>query len=211
MQVALVAVAIVLGACGVPGLARLLLTRRLGPQPAQTTRVRLFCALALAAAMTFSRIYLEPTPGLFAVLGLAFMEAVLLCDLRARIIPWELCAGMLACALFFQLAADAGSELLASALLALVLVAALSLCNIASRHLSEPAAIGAGDLRLIPALSIFGGIQGSFLGMLACAVLMGASALVLLLMRRATPRSKIPLAPGLALWFVVGVCSCTPL
>lgn len=208
MSVVLVAVAAVLGACGVPELARLLLTQRLGPQPAQTVRGRLLCALPLAIAAALSRAHLEPAPGLFAVLGLAFMEAVLLCDLRERIIPWELCAGMLACALFFQLAAGAGSELLASALFALVLVAALSLCNIASRHLSEPAAIGAGDLRLIPALCIFGGIQGSFLGMLACAVLMGAWALVLLFMRRTTPRSKIPLAPGLTLWFVVGVCFC---
>lgn len=220
--------AFVLGWLGVPELARLLLERRHDYRmsdsgailyPASSTSMprlcsaspqaeRLFSALALACMAVICQNCLDSLPSLLVLIGFALMEAACICDLRARIIPWELCLAALGLAVAYCLVRDGISGLLCSILLALVLLMMLACCNIASRHLHSSTAIGLGDLRLIPALCLFGGLEGSLLGMFACALLMGCYAILVLAMKWATPHSGVPLAPGLTVWFAIGSLSC---
>lgn len=220
--------AFALGWLGVPELARLLLERRHDYRlsdsgallyPASSTSMprlcmaplqaeRFFSALALACMAIICGNCLDPLPSSLVLLGFALMEVACICDLRARIIPWELCLAALGLAVPYCLARDGVSGLLCSILLAVALLVALACCNVVSRRLHSSTAIGIGDLRLMPALCLFGGLEGSLLGMFSCALLMGGYAILALAMKWATPQSGVPLAPGLALWFALGSLSC---
>lgn len=168
---------------------------------------RVICGSAAASMAIPCWSLLEPFSCVLSVFGFVLMETVLICDLEARIIPWELCLGALAFGLPFCYSIWGSSGVLSSAALAALVLACLFLCNMASAHMRSSPAIGAGDLRLIPALCLFGGFQGSMLGMLACSMAMGIFAVLVLALKWATPRSGIPMAPGLMLWFVIGVLS----
>lgn len=167
--------------------------------------LRAVCGSALVCLSVPSWLLLAPVPCVLVSIGFVLMEATCICDIRAGIIPWEACLAMSALAIPFRVMSESPSSLLPACSLAVVLVFAFSLCNVGSRRFCSSPAIGAGDLRLIPALCVFCGLQGSLTGMFACATAMGACALFVLAMRWATPRTGIPLAPGLAIWLVTGV------
>ena len=64
--------------------------------------------------------------------------------------------------------------------------------------------IGSGDVRMIVPLALFSGINGVIAGVFACAVLMGALALVQLVCGKARRGTHIALAPGLVAWLFAG-------
>lgn len=169
---------------------------------------RLLLGSALACMAFCCALLLPPLPSMLAILGLATAETACICDIREKIIPWECCLAMLILGIGFRLSLGPPSELIAAFALAVLLAALLSACNFISARLHSTQAIGAGDLRLIPALCCFGGVQGSLMGMFACASVMGVVATLALALKWATPRTGIPLAPGLALWLVAGVFAC---
>lgn len=222
---ALALFAFFIGWFAVPELARLLLERRKKyrlsdsgailypsssttmPRPfaAPLIACRFLCGTGLACMAALCWNFMEPLPCSLALSGFALMETACVCDLKARIIPWELCLVMLMLAIPFRLATGSVEELVASVALALLLLFLFEACNLVSRRLHSSTAIGLGDLRMIPALCMFGGLEGTLVGMFSCSALMGAYAVLALAMKWATPRSGIPFAPGLAVWFVVGV------
>lgn len=217
-----------LGWLGVPELARVLLERRKNykvsnsgallypgaattmPRPfaAPLWAERLLSGLALACMAAVYLLFMQPLPCSLALFGFALVETACICDIKARIIPWETCFALLGLAVPFRLAMGNVSGLLQSICLALAVLLALVTCNVVSRRLHSSTAIGLGDLRLIPALCLFGGLDGSFLGIFACTLFMGCYAILALAMKWATPKSGIPLAPGLALWFALGTLWC---
>lgn len=216
--------AFALGWFAVPELARLLLERRkrykisdsgailypdssttmprLFAVPMPTCRIACGTGLACMAALCWSK--MGALSCSLALSGFAIMETVCVCDLKARVIPWELCLVLLVLAVPFRIATGSAAEFAASVALAALLLLLFETCNLVSRRLHSSSAIGLGDLRLIPALCLFGGFEGSLLGMFSCSVLMGAYAILALAMKWATPRSGIPFAPGLAVWFAIG-------
>ena len=108
------------------------------------------------------------------------MLAALACDVRARILPWELCLAMLVLGCAYSLLVREPAELLMALSLAAALDTALVLLRLIAGHmgLSEP--VGEGDLRFMPGLFALCGFAGSVRGALACSLVMGAWAFAVL-------------------------------
>lgn len=170
-------------------------------------RAHLVPAVCAASLVVFSRIafqVLSPPASLLVTVGAACMEVALLCDLVARIIPWEASAALLALGAAFVLVQTGGVlpfELLA---LAGALVGGTALMDWVARRLSRPQPLGSGDMRLLPALCLFSGFQGSFAGMFACSLVMSAAAIAILVRRRSFD-AHVPMMPGFAVWYCVGL------
>lgn len=174
-----------------------------------TTRYRVVSAivLSLSAAVLAANVDVL-SPLMFAGVALELvclflMLVVLLCDLKARIIPRELCAciaalGGLSLYLRHGLSALAGGVVAAIVIEAIVLVT--SLC---ARAIGPEDALGAGDLKLIAALCVCSGLEGSFTGALCCSLFMACCAAVSIALGKGKS-GYLPLAPGLFIWFVVG-------
>ena len=76
--------------------------------------------------------------------------------------------------------------------------------NWGARRLGKPQPLGSGDVRLLPALCLFSGFQGSFAGMFACSLAMGAAAIAILLRRKAID-AHVPMMPGFVVWYCAGL------
>lgn len=140
-----------------------------------------------------------------AVLGLACMQATVLCDLRAHIIPWELSLSACVFGALFSLVEYGASELALSLGLALCALGVFETARLLARRYGRPEPIGAGDLRLLPALFLFCGCAGSTCGAFAASVVMGLWAAVALVRHRSREAPQaLPMAPGLGIWFLVG-------
>ena len=111
------------------------------------------------------------------------MLAALACDVRARILPWELCVAMLALGCSYSLLTRTPAELFMALALAAALDTSLVLLRLIAPHmgLSEP--VGEGDLRFMPGLFALCGFAGSVRGMLTCSLTMGVWALAVLVCR----------------------------
>lgn len=189
---------------------------RLDATAATRAACALACAAMPAAAAAMSAVGMLGAqlscPAGALVLGAAAwaaMCAILACDIRAKLIPWQLCAALMALACMFALCgpSDGGpawQNLLAGLLLGALAYAACKGVNGAMRFLTGAGAIGQGDLRLMPALCALCGLHGSLAGFAAATALMLALAVVALA-RGATRRDYIPYAPGLAAWALVGM------
>ena len=163
---------------------------RLHASEVRTYLVRVACAVSL---VVFSRIafqILPPLLCLLATLGAACMGVALLCDLVARIIPWEVSAALLVLGTVFVLAQT--------------LAGGAAVMNWGARRLGKPQPLGSGDVRLLPALCLFSGFQGSFAGMFACSLAMGAAAIAILLRHKAID-AHVPMMPGFVVWYCVGL------
>lgn len=137
-------------------------------------------------------------------LACACMGALLVCDLCEHVLPTELVMGLLVFALVFRITASGISNAFAIALLAGLIASCLLLLNhLRVRH-GTGEIIGSGDVRMIVPLALFSGINGVIAGVFACAVLMGALALVQLVCGKARRGTHIALAPGLVAWLFAG-------
>ena len=177
---------------------------RLHASEVRTYLVRVACAVSL---VVFSRIafqILPPLLCLLATLGAACMGVAMLCDLVARIIPWEVSAALLVLGTVFVLAQTGGVLPLELPALAGALVGGAAVMNWGARRLGKPQPLGSGDVRLLPALCLFSGFQGSFTGMFACSLAMGAAAIAILLRHKAID-AHVPMMPGFVVWYCVGL------
>lgn len=105
------------------------------------------------------------------------MLTALVCDVRARILPWELCAALLVFGSAYCLLEHGGAELACALMLALACIAALACSRALAARLGRPCPIGAGDMRIAPGLIAACGLAGSVLGACACALFNGLWAL----------------------------------
>ena len=133
---------------------------------------------AWAGAVTWAAFALAMLAGTIVLCALA-------CDLRARILPWELCLALLATGCAYGLVIRGPTALAASLAAAAIAVGVLVAVRAAASHAGRDEPIGAGDLRLMPGLFAMCGIQGSLTGALTCSVAMGVAALVVLACRAA--------------------------
>lgn len=139
-------------------------------------------------------------------LGATFlMELVFLCDVSARIIPYQLCIAFAAIAAVFSFEHGGLEGLFTSCLCAFGLFLCLLTVNKLMALTSGAAAIGAGDMRLIPLLCIFSGLSGALAGFAVASIVMAAIAIFTLVFKGGTRKSFIPYAPGLASWCAIGL------
>ena len=173
-----------------------------------TLPLRLGCGSFLAAAALGLGLSganpLAVASGIFAG---ALMESVFLCDMRARIIPWQLCLPFGIAALVFSLSVSGPYGLLLSLATALVMGLALHATNRFMGYLSGCPAIGDGDLRIIPLICIFSGLTGTLYGFLGASLVMGLVAAVTLLFKGGNRKSYVPYAPGLSCWYAIGLAA----
>lgn len=175
---------------------------------------RAACAL-LSAALCAVCIVL-PIPAMaLAWLGAIPLALILICDIRARLIPREACYAMLFSAMLFQLALGGVDALAAALVVAVAIWASFKAISaiIGSSGNAEP--MGAGDLRLIPAIAVFSGPAGTLGGIVAMAAVQVLIAVPAMVARfigaekggklAAMRRLPIPMAPGLAAWWAVGL------
>lgn len=137
-------------------------------------------------------------------LACACMGALLVCDLCEHVLPTELVMGLLVFALVFRITASGIGNAFAIALLTGLIASCLLLLNHLRVRRGTGEIIGSGDVRMIVPLALFSGINGVIAGVFACAVLMGALALVQLVCGKARRGTHIALAPGLVAWLFAG-------
>lgn len=177
-----------------------------------TTSSKAHIARALSASTLFLwaclvwQIPLSNAGHVLIVLGFACLQAATVCDIDARIIPWELSLAASVFGLLFSLVEYGTSELALSLGLAFCALGTLETARILARRCGRPEPIGAGDLRLLPALFLFCGCLGSIYGAFAASVVMGLWAIAFLIRNRSrdVPHA-LPMAPGLSIWFLVGI------
>lgn len=167
--------------------------------PAHRAALAASCALACTASCA-----LWAWPVALAAATCACAMAVgIVCDLRARMLPWECCAAIAVLGGAFQLMAGGWQGLATGAVLALAVCAACSFANRWSERRGVRA-IGYGDVRCMAALSVAAG-PATFAGMAACYLAAAAFSCAGMAAGRLKRSDGVPMAPFLALWLVVGV------
>lgn len=132
------------------------------------------------------------------------LMAATVCDLRARIIPFETCVVVAVAGTAFQAVFKGLPALGAGALFAVVVVAGCSIANRFCRARCPTDAIGRGDIRCMAALSLATGM-GAFCGFVVCYTCAALFALAGCLLHRLGLKDGVPMAPFLSVWFVCGV------
>lgn len=130
------------------------------------------------------------------------METGVVCDLRARILPLEICALIAVAGVLFQLVVQGVRGVIFGAAYAVVVVIGCFVANrVCSR--SDSMAVGGGDVRCMAALSLACGAAAPF-GFAVCYACAGAFSLVGLALHYLGASDGVPMAPFLALWLVCG-------
>ena len=167
--------------------------------------------LAAAMTATFAAIAIAPMPpvasGCLATAACAVAVCVV-CDIRARLIPIELCLLIAIVGIAYRFAMFGAGGVVA-AILAGACVAALcaAVNQLLGRGMSCARPVGSGDVRLMVALTILCGPRASMVGALACYGAALATSLAMVAARKKKLSDALPMAPFLALWAAVGVAS----
>lgn len=172
------------------------------PSPPRAACAALFGASAALAVPCVARATL-PFPVVLVVLCWLVAHAALLtavlCDLSARVIPWEATCTLFGSGAVLQMLSE-GAGGLAAGVLSGALLAALCLAlGKAGRALGRPMTIGGGDISCIVALSTTTGVAACA----GCAMSFAAAALYGIVCR-AKGRDLVPMAPFFCLWFWMG-------
>ncbi len=172
-----------------------------------TIGMRLVCGLCLASvAALLAMGGANPIACISGLAAGAAMVSTYLCDMRARIIPWQLCYGFGFASLIFAASSGGGIEGVGiSVACAAGMYLALCLANQMMQFLHGSPAIGDGDLRFIPMICIFSGLSGTIWGFMGASVVMALIALATVLFKGGNLRSYIPYAPGLGCWYAIGL------
>ncbi|MGN0037547.1 MAG: prepilin peptidase [Coriobacteriales bacterium] len=171
-----------------------------------TLPLRLGCGALLAAAAL--ALGLSDAPPLAVASGIAagaLMESIFLCDMRARIIPWQLCLLFGVAGVVFSLSVSGLEGLGISLFTALGMSILLQVTNRFMGYLSGRPAIGDGDLRLIPMICIFSGLAGTLYGFVGASLVMGLVAAATVLFKGGNRKTYVPYAPGLSCWYAIGL------
>ena len=135
-------------------------------------------------------------------LGLV-LAAVVICDMRARVIPYQTCIAYGAVAALWVAMERGPLDLLPSAALCVAAAAILAAAEQTAVKVTLASAVGAGDRRLIPLICLQVGLPGLLPGLAALCAVAGAMALAALA-RGAGKRSYLPFAPALYAFAAVG-------
>ena len=133
------------------------------------------------------------------------MEATFLCDVQARLIPWQLTMLFGCASAVFSLSVGGLEGFATSAIVAFAMYLLLNVTDSLMQYLNGSPAIGSGDLRFIPMICLFSGLLGTFWGFVGASVVMGLIALIAIIFKGGTRKSYIPYAPGLSCWFAIGL------
>lgn len=194
----------ILGWSSMPRLAQALLSARGFDKMGDWTS-RILAALVCTLGACLAWAFIPDTVSCLAFsFGCVCMAGLLICDLREHVLPTELVMAFLAFSIIFRLTMGTVYELLAIALPAIAIAAFLFGINALCRHHGSRDLIGAGDIRMIVPLALFCGTAGIMYGIMAGAMTMAALALVQIVLKRATAKTQIALAPGLTVWLFVG-------
>lgn len=131
------------------------------------------------------------------------MLAAIVADLRARIIPWGLCALVATMGLLARILLGDGAGIVAGAEFALMVGIVCVSANRVLRGRHPLGAVGGGDIRCMAALSLACG-AGSLCGFAVCYVAAALFAGARFLLKHTTRHEGMPMAPFLGLWFVAG-------
>lgn len=157
----------------------------------------LLFSLPVGALLAFSTNY----PAIaFATLGIIVGVVIIACDIRAKVIPWQLCVVSFVCAFEFQFFTNTWQGLFDGAICAVLATFAFSLIAGIFKG-----GIGAGDLRFIPSVAFFGGLSAFIYGLLTCAVIGLVMALYAILINKKDRKAFLPMAPALYGWLVIGI------
>lgn len=171
-----------------------------------TIPIRLACAVGLCGtALATAMGGINPVGCFGALVAGMSMEATFLCDMRARLIPWQLTLAFGCAAAVFSLSVGGLKGFAASLVVAFAMYLLLKITNSAMQCLNGSPAIGNGDLRFIPMICLFSGLAGSFWGFMGASIVMGIIALIAVAFKGGTRKSYVPYAPGLSCWFAVGL------
>lgn len=185
-------------------LSRVLLHARgldAGPPP-HTRLVRLGCAAACALFAATAWKLLDAYCACASVLACACMLCVLVCDVHARIIPWQLAAALLGLGALRHALDGSMQTLILTLVVAGLVCALLWLAGSCRERAGKTAPLGRGDLRLMPALAACCNLSGNLQGLLACAFVMGLWGTAAAF--REGRKANVPMAPGFAAWLWVG-------
>ena len=171
-----------------------------------TLPMRILCGVSLAAVAALLALgdanSLACASGTFAG---AVMIATFICDMQARIIPWQLCLAFGATSFVFAASISGASGVITSLGCAFAVCLLLNLTNCAMQFFTGSPAIGSGDLKFIPMICIFSGLTGTIWGFMGASVVMALIALVTVLFKGGNLRSYVPYAPGLGCWYAIGL------
>ena len=135
------------------------------------------------------------------------LHVAVYCDCMARIIPTELAVAIACCGLCLCMANGGLAVLCGRLAAALFVLGILCLCNLASRLRHAQPAFGGGDLKTLPPLALFGGVEALLAGMLACSLITACVGTGFALARRKLRGTHIPLAPGMLVCLFVTTLS----
>lgn len=156
---------------------------------------------------------MEVTPWIvlpaLALLGL--VAALLLCDLKTKTFPWQLCAACAVPSAVLTLLTWGWPTSAACAGVALAATAFFWGVSKLTGLFGLQGGVGAGDLRLIPWIAMPLGLNGCLYGLFTCLAVMLAGSIGSLIARKAGFGDYLPMGPGLLAWFVIGsACIAAP-
>ncbi len=131
------------------------------------------------------------------------LHVAVYCDCMARIIPTELAVALACCGLCLCMADGGLATMCGRLAAALFVLGMLCLCNLVSRLHHAQSAFGGGDLKTLPALALFGGVEALLAGMLACSLITACVGVGFALARRRLRGTHVPLAPGMLVCLLV--------
>lgn len=167
---------------------------------------RLACAIAGAAGGWLLSL-VSPHPVAFVLAALCWFALAVgtVCDVRARILPLEVCAAVALAGSTLQLCFG-GLEGFGWGCLVAVMVGAV--CAVANRLFARGKAVpvGRGDMRCMAALSVASGAAAP-LGFAACYVTAAAFSLGGMAVGKLTLSDGVPMAPFLGVWLACGIAA----
>lgn len=142
---------------------------------------------------------------------LALVAALVLCDLKTKTFPWQLCAACSVPSIALTLLLWGWPESATCAAVALAATVFFWGVSKFTALFGLQGGVGAGDLRLIPWIAMPLGLNGCLYGLFACLAVMLAGSIGSLVARKAGFGDYLPMGPGLLAWFVIGAaCIAAP-
>lgn len=136
------------------------------------------------------------------ILWFALLTAAL-CDVAARVIPWETCVAIAGAGAALQLASCGLASLLAGAAFGAAVMFLCAAANRIGNRLGRGSQVGGGDVRCMAALSLASG-SAAFAGFAACFLVVALFALAGLVLGKLKGAATVPLAPFFCVWLWVG-------
>lgn len=147
----------------------------------------------------------NPLQCAWLLVGFFCAVVILLCDIRARIIPVDVAVFLIAFGVIFNLNFSGAVMTVATLCFSAFIFA---ICFLVSK-IDSGDSFGFGDVYTIPAVICYLGVSSSALliGLVGSVVVTAITFLILLLTKKVTMKSLVPFGPSLALWLWFGCIS----